>query len=77
MDNKDKLLAFLKKYFKLEKVTDDTNIFKMGFVNSLFSMQLVMFLEEAFDITIDTMDMDFDNFSTINSILSFIERKRG
>jgi len=76
MDTREELLNFLKKYFKLDKVTDDTNIFEMGFVNSLFSMQLVMFLEEKFDITVDTLDMDIENFNSISNMLRFIEKKK-
>ena len=77
MENREKLLAFLKKYFKTDKVDDDTDIFEMGFVNSLFSMQLVLFLEKEFDITVDALDMDISNFSSIGSMLRFIERKKG
>jgi len=73
--NREELNSFLKKYFVLEQVEDDTNIFEMGFVNSLFSMQLLVFLENEFSVTVEVEDMDMDNFSTIGNILAFIERK--
>lgn len=75
--NREKLLAFLKKYFPLDKADDDTNLFEMGFVNSLFTMQLIMFLETEFSITVDVADMDMQNFSSIGSMLAFIARKAG
>lgn len=73
--NREILNAFLKKYFVIEKAEDDTNIFEMGFVNSLFSMQLLVFLEKEFSITVEVEDMDMDNFSTIGNILAFIDKK--
>ena len=76
MDTREKLLSFLKKYFKLDKVTDDTDIFEMGFVNSLFAMQLVVFFEEEFDITVDALEMDIENFNSIGNMLSFIAKKK-
>jgi acyl carrier protein len=44
-------------------------------VNSLFAMQLVLFVEKEFDIAIDGSDMNFDNFKTVNAIAEIVERK--
>jgi acyl carrier protein len=57
-------------------IEDDENIFESGFVDSSFAMQLVAFVEEEFKITITDDDLDLANFSTINQIVQFIERKR-
>ena len=56
---------------------DDDNIFEKGFVNSLFAMKLVTFIEDKFDIEVDNDDLSIANFSTINKIVSFIEKKKG
>lgn len=66
---------FLKKFFKKHELQNDEDIFSLGFVNSLFAMQLVMFLEKKFAIRIDNKDLDFNNFRTINNIYELIERK--
>ena len=57
-------------------IEDDENIFESGFVDSSFAMQLVAFVEEEFKITITDDDLDLANFSTINQIVQFVERKQ-
>jgi acyl carrier protein len=54
----------------------DDDIFEAGFGNSLFAMQLVTFVEQAFGIEIDSEDLDIDNFRTIRRVAALIERKR-
>ena len=60
---------------EIVELKDNDNIFEMGYVNSLFSMKLVTFIEDEFDIFIENEEMIIDNFSTVNKIVSFIEGK--
>lgn len=57
--------------------SDEDNIFELGFVNSLFAMKLLNFVESEFDISIEPEDIEIINFSTVNNILRLIEKKRG
>lgn len=70
-----KLRGFLAKYFRKHELQNDEDMFALGFVNSLFAMQLVMFLEKEFAIRIETKDLDMANFRTINTIVKLIENK--
>lgn len=72
---KGRVKAFLNRFFRNHEIKDDEDIFLLGFVNSLFSMQLVMFLEKEFNIIIDNDDLDMENFKTINSIAFFVQKK--
>lgn len=74
-DAKAKIKQFLSRHFRKHELQDDEDIFALGFVNSLFAMQLVMFLEKEFEVVVDNQDLDFDNFRTINAMLSLVERK--
>jgi acyl carrier protein len=74
-NSKVKIKAFLSRFFRKHELMDEEDIFSLGFVNSLFAMQLVMFLEKEFSISIDNKDLDFENFRTINSIVTLIEKK--
>jgi acyl carrier protein len=56
--------------------TDDQNLFSSGFVNSLFVMQLVLFVESTFSITVEQQDMDITNFSSVNSLCAFVRAKQ-
>ncbi|MCK4258238.1 MAG: natural product biosynthesis carrier protein [Halanaerobiales bacterium] len=71
----EKVRKFLGRFFKKHELNEEEDIFALGFVNSLFAMQLVLFLEKEFDITVDTADLDLDNFKTINKIVEFVEKK--
>ncbi len=57
-------------------IENDDNIFEEGFVDSSFAMQLVTFVEEAFYIQVTDDDLDLVNFSTINRLVEFINKKR-
>lgn len=67
--------AFLGKFFKAIEVQDDDDIFAMGFVNSLFAMQLVLFIEKEFGMSVEDEDLNIDNFRTINTITELIKGK--
>ena len=67
-------LAFLDEEVALEY---DDNIFDLGYVDSLFALQLVSHLEEAFGIEITDQDLDISNFSSVKAIVEFVDRKRG
>ncbi|RAP30495.1 hypothetical protein C2W64_01691 [Brevibacillus laterosporus] len=59
------------------EISDDDNIFELGFVNSLFAMRMLTFLEEEFVITIDNDELDLINFSSVSNIVRLIEKKLG
>lgn len=78
MDNnsiKPRIREFLSQYFKDYDLKDDEDIFSVGFLNSLFAMQLVMFLEKEFAIQIGNQDLDLTNFRTIDAIEGLVKTK--
>jgi acyl carrier protein len=72
---KNDVRAFLLPYFRNHPLADDENIFALGMVNSLFAMQLVLFVEKEFEVTVENEDLDIANFSTIDAIAGLVERK--
>ena len=56
--------------------SDTDDLFSLGFVNSMFAMQLVQFIEGAFGIEVDSEDLELDNFRSVSAISSFVGRKR-
>ncbi len=68
---------FLSKVFGDHQVGDGDDIFAQGFVNSLFAMELVLFVEREFSITIGNEDLEIDNFRTINALAALVGRKTG
>lgn len=74
-DAKDKIRAFISKNFRNRQVQDDEDIFALGYVNSMFALELVMFIEREFGITIENEDLSIDNFRTVNAMAELLERK--
>jgi len=72
---KEKIRVYFARLFHNDHLQDDTDIFASGFVNSLMAMQLVMFVEKEFKMTIENEDLDLRNFSSIDAITGFIKRR--
>lgn len=72
---KEKIYSFLSGHFGDYQLKDDEDIFETGFINSMFAMQLVLFLEKEFQLSISDDELDFDNFRTINTMVQLIESK--
>lgn len=68
---------FIQDHATLYEFSDDDNIFKLGFVNSMFAMQLVAFVEDAFGIAVEDDDLELDNFNSVAALDRFVSRKRG
>ncbi|MNC76933.1 D-alanine--poly(phosphoribitol) ligase subunit 2 [compost metagenome] len=73
-DIKSDVRTFLSRYVKNQDIQDDEDIFSSGAVNSLFAMQLIMYLESRFNIRITNQEMNPDNFKSINSIEQTVSR---
>lgn len=54
--------------------TDGDDIFALGFATSLFAMQLVMFVEKAFDLEISNEDLEMSNFRSVDALAALVER---
>lgn len=57
------------------EIEDDDNIFKMGYVNSLFAMKLLGFVEKEFRIRVPNEEVNIQNFSSVNNIVNLVEKK--
>ncbi|HEY7142659.1 MAG TPA: acyl carrier protein [Streptosporangiaceae bacterium] len=70
------LLVFLAERIKTE-VTADQDLFASGLVSSMFAMQLVVHLEEAYDVAIIGPELKLDNFRTVQAMTGLVLRLRG
>ncbi|MEO7021096.1 MAG: phosphopantetheine-binding protein [Ktedonobacteraceae bacterium] len=66
---------FLAKFFQNVELEDEQDIFALGFVNSLFAMQLVLFIEKEFSLKVEDEDLDIDNFRSIQAMATLIQGK--
>lgn len=70
-----RIRTFLAGFFQNLELEDEQDIFALGFVNSLFAMQLVLFVEKEFAVSVENEDLDIDNFRSIRAIATLVERK--
>ncbi|WP_033218663.1 acyl carrier protein [Kitasatospora phosalacinea] len=54
----------------------DQDLFTTGLANSMFAMQLVVFLEQTYDVTVAGPDLQLSNFRTIKSMAALVDRLR-
>jgi acyl carrier protein len=73
---RQKIRAFLAKYFKGYDLQDDEDIFSLGYVTSLFATQIVLFVELQIGVNIPNEELRLDNFRTINAMTDLIMRKK-
>ena len=67
-----RIREFVLAYVKDDELQDDENMFELGYVNSLFAMQLVMFVEKEFSMTIHREQIKLSNFQSIDSIVALV-----
>lgn len=72
----EQILTFVRNRYPQEQIDAGQDIFALGFVNSLFAMELVLFLEKTFGITIPQDELLIDNFRSAHVMAELVERQR-
>lgn len=72
---KTRTREFVSRFFRGHELGDDEDMFATGYVNSMFAMQLVQFVESTFGITVESEDLELDNFRSLNAITALVQRK--
>ncbi|MFC8722862.1 acyl carrier protein [Kitasatospora sp. NPDC057198] len=67
------ILGFLTERIKTD-IELDQDLFASGVVSSMFAMQLVVHLEDAYDIAIVGADLKLDNFRTVTGMAALVLR---
>lgn len=71
---RSQLRDFAGRRFPDGRLADDQDIFDSGYVNSLFAMELVMFIEQLVDDRIPNDELRLDNFRTVDTMIALIGR---
>jgi len=74
-ETKTIIRSFFSRFFTSANLRDDDDIFQLGFVNSMFAIQLVAFIEKEFDIVVDDEDLDIENFNSVDALARLVARK--
>jgi acyl carrier protein len=76
MDVRARIRSYLGKVIT-KAVSDEDDIFELGLVDSLFGMQLVLFVEGEFSIVVAPEDLDIRHFCSVAAMTAFVEAKLG
>jgi acyl carrier protein len=75
MDTKARIREFVSRHLGGYDLRDDEDIFATAYVNSMFAMQLVQFMETAFGFEVESEDMELENFRSIDALEALARRK--
>ncbi len=76
-ETKTSIKGYLMSHFRNPELRDDEDIFAAGFVNSMFAMKLVMYVEKEFGLKLANEDLDFDNFRSVDAMARLVHIKKG
>ena len=78
MSVKDQIRSYIEEYmlFGDPVESDDLSLLDSGLVDSTGTMELVLFIEETFNVVADDGEIIPENFESVNSITAFVERKQ-
>lgn len=73
MDIQERIFRFFVDKKKADGLTYDTELLKSKFINSLFALQIVTFVEKEFKIKLSRKEISMDNFHSINAIAALVD----
>ena len=79
MDVEQQIRAYIVENFLLGEdggLDGSASLLESGVMDSTGAMELVLFLEQAFNIKIDDEDLVPENLDTIRDIAAFVQRKQ-
>ena len=77
-DIRKKVKAFVVENFLFgneDGVKDDTSFLDEGIIDSTGILEMVGYLEEEFDISVDDEELVPENLDSINNVVAYLERK--
>ena len=75
MDTRERIFEFFVKQKKADGLKYDTELLKSRYINSLFAMQIVVFVEKEFCIRLKRKEISEQNFHSINAIADLVDSK--
>lgn len=74
MDNRDKIIEIISEYIDLDCVKVSDNLHEMGLIDSLAVLNILVTLQDEFDIAINPCDISKNNFESIEAIIALVEK---
>ena len=78
-DSKDRVRTFVVENFLFgegEDLKEDTSFLDEGIIDSTGILELVDFLEEEFEISIDDEELIPENLDSLNNVSAYVDKKK-
>ena len=75
-DMKAAIREFLSRSLRGHTLNDDDDIFSLGLVHSLFTVQIILFIEN-FQVELEVSELKTEQIATVNKIVELIQRQTG
>lgn len=73
MDTRARIFRFFREKKRAEGLTYDTELLKSRYINSLFALQIVMFVEKEFGVKLGRREISPENFHSISAIAALVD----
>ena len=73
MDTRERIFQFFVDKKKADGLTYDTELLKSKHINSLFALEIVLFVEREFGIKLAKKEISMDNFHSVNAIAALVD----
>jgi acyl carrier protein len=71
--NTDSIIALFQNQLSVEVTDVDSDLVGEGLMDSFMLVDLIMFLEQEYNISIDFEGLEIENFRSVSSITKFVE----
>lgn len=58
-----------------EELDDEASFLETGIIDSTGAMELILFLEDEFDVKVEDAEMLPENLDSVNCVCAYLERK--
>jgi acyl carrier protein len=72
---KDNVRSFIIRATRVRSLKDSDELFRSGFVTSLFAMQLIDHIESEFPVFVESDEMKLHTFRSVDAIGDYVVRK--
>lgn len=77
MDTRERIYNFFVRNNRAEGLSYDMELLKSRHINSLFALQIVMFVEKEFKIKLAKKEISVENFHSIDAIAALVDSHLG
>jgi acyl carrier protein len=71
---REKLIEYIKEKLQAEEITETTQLESFDEFSSIFVVELILFIEETFNIEISYEDYSMENYSDVANIVDLVIR---